>query len=91
MIEQAVVEIIKDKKRLKELNINDRDILILELRCGLIDGKEYTYDQIGKMVWSTHACFKYSIHSPHISNISRERVRQVVHKCIRKIRSLSKC
>ena len=89
MIDEKMIEIIKDQEKLKQLKISERDILILQLRFGLIDGKEYTYKEIGKRVWSTHPCFKYSTNSPYCE-ISQERVRQILCKSIRKISKLLK-
>lgn len=87
MIEKEIIEVIKDKNKLKELNINERDILVLELKMNLIDGKKRTNEQIGTMVWSTHACFKYTVKWTNDANkISAERVRQIIAKSIKKIR-----
>ncbi len=67
--EEATRKILREKliKVLQTLGEKEREILMY--RYGLIDGTEYTLEQIGKMF-----------------NVTRERIRQIETKAIRKLR-----
>ena len=67
--EEATRKILREKliKVLQTLGEKEREILMY--RYGLVDGTEYTLEQIGKMF-----------------NVTRERIRQIETKAIRKLR-----
>ncbi len=67
--EEATRRILREQliKVLQTLGEKERDILMY--RYGLVDGTEYTLEQIGKMF-----------------NVTRERIRQIENKAIRKLR-----
>ena len=61
------------KERIRELllKLKDRERKVLELRFGLVDGKEKTLDQVAKEL-----------------NVTRERIRQIEDKAIKKLKQL---
>ncbi len=85
MITEQEVEFIKDTEKMKALGLSERDIKVCQLRCGLIDGVEHIYKDIGQMVCSNHPCYKYLKNKP--LGICSNRVRQILVKSLRKIRT----
>lgn len=68
-LDEAAKEIMREhvRRSLSFLNVREREVL--ELRFGLLDGHEYTLEEISKKF-----------------NITRERVRQIESKALRKLR-----
>jgi RNA polymerase primary sigma factor len=68
-IEAAAREILKDQIRNALGALTDREREVLELRYGLIDGKDHTLEEVGQYF-----------------NVTRERIRQIEAKALRKLR-----
>jgi RNA polymerase primary sigma factor len=68
-IEAAAKEILKDQIKNALGALTDREREVLELRYGLIDGKDHTLEEVGKYF-----------------NVTRERIRQIEAKALRKLR-----
>jgi len=68
-IEAAAKEILKDQIKNALGALTDREREVLELRYGLIDGKDHTLEEVGQYF-----------------NVTRERIRQIEAKALRKLR-----
>ncbi|HUS15435.1 MAG TPA: sigma-70 family RNA polymerase sigma factor [Chloroflexia bacterium] len=68
-IEEASRQLLREEVRKVLLNLNERERRIVELRYGLIDGKQRTLEEVAQEF-----------------NITRERIRQIETKILRKLR-----
>jgi len=71
--EYATNEILKEEIKSVLSTLQIREQQVLELRFGLIDGKSYTLEEVGKRF-----------------NVTRERIRQIEAKALRKLRHPSR-
>jgi RNA polymerase primary sigma factor len=62
------------REKIKQIlkNLTERETKILEMRYGLVDGREHTLEEVGERF-----------------NVTRERIRQIELKAIRKLRNPS--
>ena len=67
--EAAAREMLRDQVQNALAALTDREREVLELRYGLLDGKDHTLEEVGKYF-----------------NVTRERIRQIEAKALRKLR-----
>jgi len=72
-VDYAVNAILKEEIKSVLSTLQTREQQVLELRFGLIDGKSYTLEEVGKRF-----------------NVTRERIRQIEAKALRKLRHPSR-
>ncbi len=68
-VETAARELLKEQVRNALSVLTERERQVLEMRFGLLDGKDYTLEEVGKYF-----------------NVTRERIRQIEAKALRKLR-----
>ncbi len=68
-MDAAAREMLRDQVQSALAALTDREREVLELRYGLIDGKDHTLEEVGKYF-----------------NVTRERIRQIEAKALRKLR-----
>ena len=68
-MDAAAREMLRDQVKSALAVLTDREREVLELRYGLIDGKDHTLEEVGKYF-----------------NVTRERIRQIEAKALRKLR-----
>jgi RNA polymerase primary sigma factor len=68
-VETAARELLKEQVQNALSVLTERERQVLEMRFGLLDGKDYTLEEVGKYF-----------------NVTRERIRQIEAKALRKLR-----
>jgi len=68
-VDSAARELLKDQVQNALSVLTERERQVLEMRFGLLDGKDYTLEEVGKYF-----------------NVTRERIRQIEAKALRKLR-----
>jgi RNA polymerase primary sigma factor len=68
-LDAASRELLRDQIRSALLYLNERERQVLELRFGLLDGRDHTLEEVGQRL-----------------GVTRERVRQIEAKALRKLR-----
>jgi len=68
-MDAAAREILREQVKNALAVLSDRERKVLELRFGLVDGKDHTLEEVGQFI-----------------NVTRERVRQIEAKALRKLR-----
>jgi RNA polymerase primary sigma factor len=68
-LDAASRELLRDQIRSALLFLNERERQVLELRFGLLDGRDHTLEEVGQRL-----------------GVTRERVRQIEAKALRKLR-----
>ncbi len=68
-IDAAAREMLRESVQNALAVLSERERQVLELRFGLIDGKEHTLEEVGQFF-----------------NVTRERIRQIESKALRKLR-----
>jgi len=68
-VDAAAKELLKDQVENALSVLSERERQVLEMRFGLLDGKDYTLEEVGKYF-----------------NVTRERIRQIEAKALRKLR-----
>ena len=68
-VDAAARELLKDQVQNALSVLTERERQVLEMRFGLLDGKDYTLEEVGKYF-----------------NVTRERIRQIEAKALRKLR-----
>ena len=68
-MDAAAREMLRESVKNALAVLSERERQVLELRYGLVDGKEHTLEEVG-----------------HYFNLTRERIRQVESKALRKLR-----
>jgi RNA polymerase primary sigma factor len=68
-LDAASRELLRDQIRNALLYLNERERQVLELRFGLLDGRDHTLEEVGQRL-----------------GVTRERVRQIEAKALRKLR-----
>ncbi len=71
--DQMMQELLREQLRNALAALSERERQVIELRFGLVDGKMYTLEEIGKMF-----------------NVTRERIRQIEARALRKLRHPSR-
>ena len=72
-MDAAVKEILADHVRASLDVLNERERQVLELRFGLVDGKDHTLEEVSQYF-----------------DVTRERIRQIEAKALRKLRHPSR-
>ena len=68
-VDAAAKELLKDQVQNALSVLSERERQVLEMRFGLLDGKDYTLEEVGRYF-----------------NVTRERIRQIEAKALRKLR-----
>jgi RNA polymerase primary sigma factor len=68
-VDAAAKELLKEQVENALSVLSERERQVLEMRFGLLDGKDYTLEEVGKYF-----------------NVTRERIRQIEAKALRKLR-----
>jgi RNA polymerase primary sigma factor len=68
-VDAAAKELLKEQVENALAVLSERERQVLEMRFGLLDGKDYTLEEVGKYF-----------------NVTRERIRQIEAKALRKLR-----
>jgi RNA polymerase primary sigma factor len=68
-VDAAAKELLKEQVESALAVLSERERQVLEMRFGLLDGKDYTLEEVGKYF-----------------NVTRERIRQIEAKALRKLR-----
>lgn len=71
--DQMMQELLREQLRNALAALSERERQVIELRFGLVDGRMYTLEEIGKMF-----------------NVTRERIRQIEARALRKLRHPSR-
>ena len=71
--DQMMQELLREQLRNALAALSERERQVIELRFGLVDGKVYTLEEIGRMF-----------------NVTRERIRQIEARALRKLRHPSR-
>ena len=72
-MDEAVIEILRDQVRASLGALSERERQVLELRFGLVDGKDHTLEEVSQYF-----------------DVTRERIRQIEAKALRKLRHPSR-
>jgi RNA polymerase primary sigma factor len=72
-MDEATKEILREHVRSSLSTLTERERQVLELRFGLVDGREYTLEEVSQFF-----------------NVTRERIRQIESKALRKLRHPSR-
>jgi RNA polymerase primary sigma factor len=68
-VDAAALELLKEHVQNVLAVLTERERQVLQMRFGLLDGKDYTLEEVGKYF-----------------NVTRERIRQIEAKALRKLR-----